>query len=39
MREVKREWREQDGQSFEVFSTDIHNHNIHETGSPGCKGE
>ena len=37
MREVKREWREQDGQSFEVFSTDIHNHNILEAaaGSTG----
>lgn len=37
MREVKREWREQDGQSFEVFSTDIYNHNILEAaaGSTG----
>ena len=37
MREVKREWREQDGQSFEVFSTDICNHNILEAaaGSTG----
>jgi len=37
MQEIRREWHEEDGQGFEVFATDITDHNILEVaaGSTG----